>query len=156
MDVSSYRKIGREMSSRGFSESVVEDAALGWLEALGYPVKHGPEIAPGEPAAERSDYGQIVLQDRLRQALVQLNPQLPAEAIEDAFRKLTRPEGPTLEARNRAVHHLLVDGVTVEYRHRDGRIAGAQARVLDFGKSDNNDWLAVNQCCKKCNSSAGV
>ena len=31
-----------------FTESVVEDAALAWLESLGYAVKHGPEIAPGE------------------------------------------------------------------------------------------------------------
>jgi hypothetical protein len=38
-----------------FTESVVEDAALAWLEALGYAVKHDSEIAAGEPAAERSD-----------------------------------------------------------------------------------------------------
>jgi type I restriction enzyme R subunit len=74
-----------------------------------------------------------------------LNPTLTAEAINDAYRKLTRPEGPTLEARNRAVHRLLVDGVTVEYRMPDGAIRGAQARVLDFDDSNNNDWLAVNQ-----------
>ncbi len=38
-----------------FTESVVEDAALAWLELLGYAVLHGPYIAAGEPAAERSD-----------------------------------------------------------------------------------------------------
>jgi hypothetical protein len=33
-----------------FTESVVEEAALAWLESLGYAVKHGPEIAPsGDP-----------------------------------------------------------------------------------------------------------
>ena len=37
----------------GFTESVVEDAALAWIESLGYAVKHGPEIAPGEILAER-------------------------------------------------------------------------------------------------------
>lgn len=126
-------------------ESTVEDATLAWLESLGWTVKHGPEIAPGELAAERQDYGQVVLEDRLRQALVRLNPTLPSEAIEDAFRKLTRPERPTLEARNRALHRLLVDGVTGEFRRPDSSIAGAQARVLDFENADNNDWLAVNQ-----------
>ena len=40
---------------------------------------------------------------------------------------------------------MLVDGVTVEYRRKDGSIAGAQARVIDFDDPDNNDWLAVNQ-----------
>src|SRR5690242_2454748 len=101
------------MNERGFTESVVEDAALAWLEGLDWHVLHGPEIAPETPAAERGNYGQVVLENRLRRALSRLNPELPAEAQEDAFRKLTRPEGPTLEARNRAVHRLLVDGVTV-------------------------------------------
>jgi type I restriction enzyme R subunit len=128
-----------------FTESVVEEAALAWLEAIGWRIAHGPDIAPDMPAAERRDYGEAVLAQRLRDALGRLNPALPAEALDDAFRRLTRPEGPTLEARNRAVHRLLVDGVTVEYRRPDGSIAGAQARVLDFDAPESNDWLAVNQ-----------
>lgn len=130
-----------------FTESVVEEASLSWLESLGYAVLHGPDIAVGMPGAERSDpnYRDVVLEGRLRQALVRLNPDLPAEAIEDAYRKLTRTDAPSLLERNRAVHRMLVDGVTVEYRRKDGSIAGAQARVLDFAAQDNNDWLAVNQ-----------
>jgi len=130
-----------------FTESVVEEAALAWFEGLGYAVLHGPDIAIGEPAAERSDpnYRDVVLEGRLRQALGHLNPELPAEALEDAYRKLTRTDAPSLVERNRAVHRMLVDGVTVEYRRQDGSIAGAQARVLDFETPDNNDWLAVNQ-----------
>ena len=133
------------MNPSTFTESVVEEAALAWLESLGWTVKNGAEIAPGELATERSDYAQVVLAERLRQALARLNPALPPEALDDAFRKLTRPEGPTLEARNRALHRLLVDGVTVEYRRPDGSIAGAQARVIDFNDPENDDWLAVNQ-----------
>ncbi len=131
----------------GFTESVVEDAALAWLEALGYEVLHGPEIAAGEPGAERSDpnYRDVLLERRLRQALVRLNPNLPPEAIEDAYRKLTRIDAPSLLERNRALHRMLVDGVTVEYRREDGSIAGALARLIDFDAPANNDWLAVNQ-----------
>jgi len=128
-----------------FTESTVEQAALAWLESVGWAVRHGAEIAPGEMAAERNDYGQVVLEQRLRDALAQLNRGLPAAALDDAFRKLTRPEGAELSARNRAVHRLLVDGVTVEYRTPDGEIRGAQTRVLDFDNADANDWLAVNQ-----------
>src|SRR3989442_7720881 len=99
------------------TESVVEDAALTWLAALGYAVLHGPEIAAGEPAAERSDpnYGDVVLERRLRLALVRLNSDLPAEALEDAFRQLTRADAPSLIERNRDLHPMLVDGLTVEY-----------------------------------------
>ena len=84
-----------------------------------------------------------MLERRLRDALARLNPDLPADALEDAFRKLTRVDAPSLVERNRAVHRMLVEGVTVEYRRPDGPIAGAQARVLDFDRPDNNDWLAV-------------
>ena len=76
-----------------FTESVVEDAALAWLESIGWSVAHGPDTAPDMPAAERADYGDVVLARRLRDALARLNPSLPAEALQEAFRKLTRPEG---------------------------------------------------------------
>ena len=127
------------------TESTVEDAALAWLESLGWNIAHGPAIAPDTPGAERGDYGAVVLERRLRDALARLNPHLPTEALNDAFRKLTHLEGPTLEARNRAFHRMLVDGVTVEYRTDDGAVRGAQARVIDFDTPVNNDWLAVNQ-----------
>ena len=128
-----------------FSESVVEDATLEWFGGLIYSVAHGPEIAPGERATERMDYGRVVLEARLRRALERLNTDLPSEALDDAFRRLLHPEGLTLEARNRALHRMLVDGVTVEYSRTDGSIAGAQARVIDFDSAGNNDWLVVNQ-----------
>jgi type I restriction enzyme R subunit len=133
------------MVTSPFTESIVEQAALAWFESVGWSVRHGADIAPGELAAERSDYGQVVLEQRLHDALGRLNRGLPAAALDDAFRKLIRPEGAELSARNRAVHRLLVDGVTVEYRTPDGEIRGAQARVLDFDNADANDWLAVNQ-----------
>jgi len=128
-----------------FTESTVESAALAWLAELGWQIKHGPEIAPDGLFAERRDYGEVVLAQRLRDALARLNPTLPAEALEDAYRKLTRPEGADLLQRNRALHRLLVDGVTVECRTADAGIRGVPVRVLDFDDPDNNDWLAVNQ-----------
>ncbi len=131
--------------SASFTESVVEQAALDWLEAIGWSVVNGADIAPGEFAAERTDYGQVVLERRLRDALARLNRDLPAEALEDAFRKLTRPEGADLVGRNRGVHRLLVDGVEVEYRAANDEIKGTPVRVIDFEDSANNDCLAVNQ-----------
>ena len=128
-----------------FTETVVEQAALAWLESVGWQVRNGAEIAPGEPAGERDDYGQVVLAQRLRDALSRLNLALPAEALDDAFRKLTRLEGAELIVRNRFLHRLLVDGVTVEYRDGEGSIRGAQARVIDFDAVGRNDWLVVNQ-----------
>ncbi|MGQ9762261.1 MAG: type I restriction endonuclease [Thermogutta sp.] len=114
------------------TESDIESAAIDWLKGLGYQILYGPDIAPDGSFAERQDYREVVLAQRLRDALARLNPDLPAEALEDAFRKLTRPEGADLIQRNRTLHRLIVDGVTVEYRDADGVIRGAQARVIDY------------------------
>ncbi|MDD9994593.1 MAG: type I restriction endonuclease, partial [Dehalococcoidia bacterium] len=127
------------------TEAVVEQAALDWLHALGWAMAHGPDIAPETNAAERTDYGDVVLERQLRDALAALNPGLPNSALDDAFRKLTRPQGSTLEARNRAFHRMLVNGVEIEFRDSDGRVRGDQVRVIDFETPTNNDWLAVNQ-----------
>ena len=127
------------------TESDVEQAALEWLEGLGWRTTHGPDIGPDGSNAERSDYSQVVLERRLRDTLADLNPSLPTEALEDAMRQLTHPDGSTLEARNRSFHRMLVDGVTVEHRAEDGSIRGAQVRILDFDNPANNGFLAVNQ-----------
>ena len=127
------------------NESTVEGAALAWLESFGWRGAHGPDTAPDTPGAERTDYGEVILERRLHRALERLNSDLPVEALDDAFRKLTRPEGATLEAKNRAFHRMIVDGVTVEHRTDNRAVRGAQARVIDFDDPANNDWLAVNQ-----------
>jgi len=133
------------MSMNSFTESVVEQAALAWLESLGYTILCGPQIAPGETMAEREDYGQVVLERRLRQALQGLNPKVPSDALVEAFRKLTRPDSPSLVANNHVIHKYLVEGVPVEYQRADGSIGGDLVRVFDYDEPENNEFLAVNQ-----------
>lgn len=127
------------------TESDIEAAALAWLESLCYQILFGPDIAPGMPAAERENYGQVVLERRLRQALERLNPDVPPDALEEAFRKLTRLDSPSLVANNHIVHRYLVDGVPVEYQRADGTIGGDLVRVFDYDAPENNEFLAVNQ-----------
>ena len=62
------------------TETIVEDAALRWFGELGYAVGHGGHLAPGEPAAERDSFGEVVLMGRLREAIRWLNPVIPEEA----------------------------------------------------------------------------
>jgi type I restriction enzyme R subunit len=127
-----------------FTESVVEEAGLNWLGGLGYEIKFGPDIAPGELFAERSSYDEVILAKRLREAIGRLNPMLPQEAQEDAFRKVTLVGEPSLVRTNRAFHRLLTDGVDVEYQGEEGRTVHDKAWLFDFGEIENNDWLAVN------------
>ena len=114
------------------TESIVEDAALTWFGELGYAVGHGPHIAPGEPAAERDSFGDVVLVGRLREGIRRLNPAIPGEAREEALRKVLRVATTTLVQTNRAFQRMLRDGVDVEYARPDGSIKGDKARLVDF------------------------
>ena len=89
----------------------------------------GPTSRPARPARSAP-----TTERRLRDALARLNPDLPLEALDDAFHKLTRPEGSALEARNRAFHRMLVAGVNVEYCTAGGAIRGDQAAMIDCTK----------------------
>ncbi len=128
----------------GLAEAEVEAVAVGWLGELGWSVAQGVEVGPDAAPHERADYGAVVLAATLSEALGRLNPEMPPEALKHAARRLSRPEGSTLEARNRAFHRMVVQGVNVEYRD-GGHIRGAPVRAIDFDDPSNNDWLAVAQ-----------
>ena len=127
------------------TESVVEEAAIDWFKGLEYQYLLGPDIACDGTRPERASYADVILSDRLRVALRALNPDIPAEALEDAFKKVTRSESPSLILNNRNFHKMLADGVDVEYRNKDGRVVGDKVWLVDFTDPERNDWLVVNQ-----------
>ena len=127
------------------TESIIEQAALDWLKAIGWETVFGPDIAPDMLAAERENYEQVFLERRLRQALQRLNPQVSTDALEDAFRKLTRPEFPSVVSNNHAFHKMMVEGIPVEITRQDGSFGHVPVWAIDFERPDRNDFLGVNQ-----------
>jgi len=127
------------------NEATVEQAALDWLGGLGYEVLSGLAIAPGESAAERADYKQVFLFDRLQTKLEDLNPKIPLEGLQEALRKIRLISLPTLIENNRAFHRLLMEGVDVEFRNNDGQIVHDKVWLIDFANPEANEFLAVNQ-----------
>ena len=127
------------------TEETVEKVAIDWFLSMGYSYVNGLSMAPGEACSERDSFKDVVLERRLRDAIDRLNPQIPSEAREDAFRKVVLVEGPSLIAANQRFHSMLSEGVSVEYRRPDGSIAGDRVRLVDFANADMNDWLVVNQ-----------
>jgi len=133
------------MTTKVLTESVVEEAAIDWFRGLGYQHLPGPHIACDGLYPERGSYSDVLLEERLRSALVALNPNIPAEALEDAFRKVTRPDSPSLIVNNRQFHKMLTEGIDVEYHNEEGRIIGDKVWLVDFTHPESNDWLVVNQ-----------
>jgi len=127
-------------------EAQVEIVTVDYFRDLGYEYIHGPEIAPDGDAPERTDYGQVVLTRRLRDAMVRINPDVPDDAIDDALRQVTRTDSPSLIVNNRAFHRMLTDGVDVSWRE-DGQERHGNVWLVerDPAKLDDNAFLAVNQ-----------
>src|SRR3972149_1351652 len=113
-----------------FAESEIEQAALDWLKGLGYGHAFGPEIASDGEAPEREDYQEVVLVGRLQEALRRLNPLIPEEARAEALRRLRHADQPSLVLNNHAIHRMLVEGVTVEFKDESGRTVSRPVLAL--------------------------
>jgi type I restriction enzyme R subunit len=137
------------------TETILEQTVLDWFESLGWKTAFGPDISPdlsalglsqriGGLAYEREDYHQVVLVGRLRAALENINPNIPLDAIDEAVRRITRNESPSLIENNRRFHRMLTDGVDVSYI-QEGREIHDKVWLFDLEDLENNDWLVVNQ-----------
>ena len=110
---------------------------------MSYDLLYGPDISEG-PAKER-EYTEVVLQARLRAAIDRINPTIPADARDDAFKKAVRTAFTTVIDNNEAFHNLLTDGVDVKFGIGEGKSKSDKVRLIDFDNPNNNDFLAVNQ-----------
>jgi type I restriction enzyme, R subunit len=130
------------------TEDQLEQETLAWLIDVGWQHRHGPELAPEGSTPERSDYRQVLLTGRLRQAINLLNPGVPQAARDDALKQVLDLGTPSLLAANRQFHKLLLNGVPVQYQH-EGETRGDFVRLVDWATPARNEWLAVNQFCIK-------
>ncbi|MCP4143979.1 MAG: type I restriction endonuclease subunit R, partial [bacterium] len=126
------------------TEDQLEHLCLEWFQSIGYDYICGYDIAPGESAAERSDYRQIILHDRLLSRLEVINPHIPLATLEQVTQLIAKPETPILIKNNKAFHQLLLEGVKVEYKQGD-QDKTDYVQLIDFATVSNNQFLVVNQ-----------
>lgn len=126
------------------NEDMVEQEALNILREEGYDVLNGPDISPDGPTPLRELYGEVVITERLRDAIYRLNPDIPPTAKEEAIKKVIRADSPDLIVNNGLFHEYLVNGIDVEYR-QDDRTVWNKIQLFDFSNPSKNDFLAVNQ-----------
>ncbi len=127
-----------------FTESIVEEAAIEWLQAIGWTYKHGPVLAPDGEAPERASYRHVILEGRFREALRRINDHLPASALDEVARRVLRLDSPSLEENNHTFHKMVREGIEVQVKKHVG-VRGDLAWLFDHDNLDNNDWLVVNQ-----------
>ncbi|MCB0540737.1 MAG: type I restriction endonuclease subunit R, partial [Bacteroidetes bacterium] len=122
----------------------IEQIALDILnEDLGYTVLYGPDLAEGE--SKEREYTEVVLQQRLKNAIDKLNPEIPADAREEAFKKALRTTTISLFENNQAFHRMLTEGIDVKFGIGEGKAKTDKVWLVDFSNPANNEFLAINQ-----------
>jgi len=133
------------MAKNDFYESQLEEAALEWFEELGYEKVFGPDIAPEGEYPEREDYTEVILIERLKDALQRINPKKPNSAIEDAVRQITIPQSPSLIMNNKSFQKMITDGIDVLIKQNDGSYRTEKVYIFDYSKPLNNEFIVANQ-----------
>jgi len=126
------------------TEDKIETFAIEVLQTMGWEYVHGLSLAPGAEQAERENFEQIVLIDRLRKSVAVLNPNIPNDAQEQAIQKVLRIYSPELLHNNESFHRLLVEKVKIPYQ-QDGFERSYEVALVDFENPLNNTFLVVNQ-----------
>lgn len=126
------------------TESEIEKFAIELLEKQGYQYIYAPDIAPDSKTPERESFEDVLLVDRLQEAVGRINPEIPADARADAIKQIQRLSSPELIANNEAFHRMLTEGITVNYQ-KDGHKRGDLVWLIDFKNPDNNDFVVANQ-----------
>jgi len=126
------------------TEDKIETFAIEVLQSIGWEYVHGLAIAPGAEQAERENFEQIILIDRLRKAVAILNPDIPQDAQEQAIQKVLRIYSPELLHNNESFHQLLVEKVKIPYQ-QNGFERSYEVALVDFENPMNNAFLCVNQ-----------
>ncbi len=127
------------------SEAAIEHALLEQLRELGYNIEQEENIGPDGHHPERESHDEVILKKRFEKTVALLNPHLPAQARQDAIRKVMQFELPALLEENRRIHKLMTEGVDVEYYADDGMLTASKVTLIDFDRPERNDWLAVSQ-----------
>jgi len=118
-------------------ESEIEQISLELLrDENGYVILYGPDLLEGT-SPERG-YSEVVLKNRLRAAIDRINPCIPEEAREEAYKKALRTQALTVIDNNEAFHHLLTEGVDVKFSVGDGKSRTDKVWLVDFAVPENN------------------
>ena len=128
-----------------FDEDQLEQAGINWFKELDYTYMNGYEISPGGKYQERESHKDVVLEERLRNALYSINSDIPNKAIETAIREVLIPKEPSMIENNRNFHKMVTDGIDVEYEREDGSTKYDKVWLFDKEQKKNNDWLVINQ-----------
>lgn len=126
------------------TENEIEQLAIALLEHQGYTYINGVQLAPDAADMERTSFEEVVLKQRLENAVRRINPMIPIDTQQDAVKQILRIASPDVLSNNESFHRLLTEGVKVSYQ-KDGQQRGDLVWLVDFNTPENNDFVVANQ-----------
>lgn len=126
-------------------EAAYELQVLEWLKGIGWSHAFGPEIAPNGSRPERQSFKDVVLVDRLEEAIARLNPSITADIVRRVSQRIQAPGEADPFWANRLIHLWMTEGLSENVRNENGEESTILVRLFDLENSENNDWVAVNQ-----------
>ncbi len=126
------------------TENEIELFAIELLEKQGFEYIYAPDIAPDSENPMRESFEDVILKDKLTNALTNINPSLEYDQIEYAVKQCQRLKSTELLADNEVFHKMLTEGITVEVQ-KDGVTRGEIVKLIDFDDVSNNDFVVSNQ-----------
>ena len=120
-------------------ESDVEKFVIELLQKQGFSY-----TSPDELAGEREKLDEVVLVERLRRKIEELNPDLNEAVRDQAIKAVLDLHKLNVIDNNDDFHRMLVEGVSVEVME-GGYRRGKVARLVDFNDLGNNDFIVTNQ-----------
>jgi type I restriction enzyme R subunit len=126
------------------TENIIEAFAIELLDKLGYEYIYAPDIAPDSENPERDSFEQVLLVNRLQNAVKRINHGIPADAQAEAIKEIQRISSPELLTNNETFHRLLTEGIPVSKRV-DGDDRGDRVWLIDFKNPHKNEFVVANQ-----------
>lgn len=133
---------------KDYSENnLIEQPSIELFQSLGYDHLDCFHETFGEKGTiGRVTSTDVVLIPKLKEALINLNPSLPSEAINQAIEELTRDRSILNPfTANREIYNLFRNGVKIKVKRPDGTEEGETVRVIDFDDPTNNDFFLASQ-----------
>lgn len=126
------------------TENTIEAFAIELLNKLGYEYIYAPDIAPDSENPERNSYEEVLLLNRLQNAVKRINHSIPTDVQKEAIKEIERIASPELLTNNETFHRLLTEGIPVSKRV-DGDDRGDRVWLIDFKNPLNNEFVVANQ-----------
>ena len=120
-----------------FKEHTIQNAAIEWLQSLGYIHQEGKSID--------RDLKKVILEDELIAFLQRTYTHVPRDILQDALGSFLSQEGMDLDNRNREFHLKMTKGISITWKDKDGKEYAEHIYPINYNEPNKNVFKCVDE-----------